>query len=53
MDENYQSIVEFISEKSGLPVSEIERKIEAKQAKLSGLISKTGAAQIIAAELNL
>ncbi len=53
MDENYQSIVEFISEKSGLPVSEIERKIEAKQAKLSGLISKTGAAQIIAAELNI
>lgn len=53
MDENYQSIVSFISEKSGLPALEIERKIEAKQAKLSGLISKTGAAQIIAAELNI
>jgi replication factor A1 len=53
MDENYQSIVGFISEKSGLPAAEIERKIEAKQAKLSGLISKTGAAQIIAAELNI
>ena len=46
MDENYQSIVGFISEKSGLSVAEIERKIEAKQAKLSGLISKTGAAGI-------
>lgn len=53
VDENYQSIVGFISEKSGLPAAEIERKIEAKQAKLSGLISKTGAAQIIAAELNV
>lgn len=53
MDENYQSIVAFISEKSGLPSAEIERKIEAKQAKLSGLISKSGAAQIIAAELNI
>jgi replication factor A1 len=53
MDENYQSVVEFISQRSELPVAEIERKIEAKQAKLSGLISKTGAAQIIAAELNI
>jgi len=53
VDENYQSLVGFISEKSGLPAAEIERKIEAKQAKLSGLISKTGAAQIIAAELNI
>ena len=53
MDENYQSLVEFISTNSGIPIPEIERKIEAKQAKLAGLISKAGAAQIIAAELNI
>jgi replication factor A1 len=53
MDENYQSLIEFISTSSGISVEEIERKIAAKQAKLAGLISKVGAAQIIAAELNI
>jgi replication factor A1 len=53
MDENYQSLIEFISTSSGISVDEIERKVAAKQAKLAGLISKAGAAQIIAAELNI
>lgn len=52
-DNNYQQLVEFISQKSGVPNDEIERRIEAKRAKLAGLISKEGAAQIIAAELNI
>ncbi len=51
--DNYSQLVQLISENSGLSVDEIERKIEAKRAKLSGLISKEGAAQVIAAELNI
>src|SRR3989338_1309789 len=53
VEDNCQHLIEFISEISGLSVEEIERKIEAKQAKLSGLISKEGAAQVIAAELGI
>lgn len=53
MEGNYQQLIEFISENSGVSVSEIERKVEAKRAKLAGLISKEGAAQVIAAELNI
>lgn len=53
MEGNYQQLIGFISENSGVSIDEIERKIEAKQAKLAGLISKEGAAQIIAAELNI
>jgi len=48
--DNYAKLVERISKLSGLGVEEIERKVEAKKAKLSGLISKEGAAQIVAAE---
>jgi len=51
--QNYNLLIERISKVSGIDVSEIERKIEAKKAKLSGLISKEGAAQIIAAELGV
>ena len=50
---NFDSLVEFISQNSGLSMEEILRKIEAKQAKLAGLISKEGAAQVVAAELNI
>jgi replication factor A1 len=50
---NYQQLIELISNSSGTSIEEIERKIEAKQAKLSGLISKEGAAQVIAAELGV
>jgi len=51
--DNYSKLVERISRSSGVDKEEINRKIEAKQAKLSGLISKEGAAQIIAAELGI
>lgn len=53
MNENYTQLVEFISRSTGISIEEIERKIEAKQAKLAGLISKEGAAQVVAAELNI
>lgn len=51
--QNYELLVDKISKLSGLQKEEIERRIEAKRAKLSGLISKEGAAQIVAAELNV
>ncbi len=50
---NYERIIEKISKISNLEKEEIERKVEAKRAKLSGLISKEGAAQVIAAELGI
>jgi replication factor A1 len=50
---NYEKIVERIARSSGLETGEIERRVEAKRAKLSGLISKEGAAQVIAAELGI
>jgi len=50
---SYEQILKLISEGSKIPVEEIERKIEARRAKLSGLISKEGAAQIIASELGI
>ncbi|HLC54020.1 MAG TPA: hypothetical protein VJK07_00130 [Candidatus Nanoarchaeia archaeon] len=51
--ETYNRLVERMSVSLNLPVEEVERKIEAKRAKLSGLISKEGAAQIVAAELGV
>jgi replication factor A1 len=53
LDENYKQLVEFISQNSGILPDEIERRVEAKRAKLAGLISKEGALQVIAAELNI
>jgi len=53
MEGNYERLIKLISEGAGVSIDEIERKIEAKQAKLSGLISKEGAAQVIAAELGV
>lgn len=50
---NYEKILEKIANAAGVEKDEIERKVEAKRAKLSGLISKEGAAQIIAAELGI
>jgi hypothetical protein len=50
---NYENILERISKSSGLGKDEIERRVEAKRAKLSGLISKEGAAQVVAAELGI
>jgi len=53
MEGNYNKLIELISKSSGVPIEDLERRIEAKQAKLAGLISKEGAAQVIAAELNI
>jgi len=49
----YEQIVEKIAKQSGLDKEQIERRVEAKRAKLSGLISKEGAAQVVAAELGI
>ncbi|MBU0957380.1 MAG: DUF2240 family protein [Nanoarchaeota archaeon] len=51
--DNYDVLVERIAKAANIEKEEIERKIEAKKAKLSGLISKDGAAQIVAAELGI
>jgi replication factor A1 len=51
--DSYISLVEKISRHSGLSTEEIDKKVEAKKSKLSGLISKEGAAQIVAAELGI
>jgi replication factor A1 len=53
MSGNYEQLVELISKSSSIPIEEIQRRIEAKQAKLSWLISKEGAAQVVAAELGV
>lgn len=50
---NYERILDKISKHSGISVNELEEKISAKRQKLSGLISKEGAAQVIAAELGV
>ena len=50
---NYDQLLEMISRSSNKDRGEIERMIEAKRAKLSGLISKEGAAQIVASELGI
>ncbi len=51
--QNYDLLVERIAKAAKLEREDVERRIEAKKAKLSGLISKEGAAQIIAAELGI
>jgi replication factor A1 len=51
--QNYDLLIDRIAKSSNLAKEEIEKKVEAKKAKLSGLISKEGAAQIIAAELGV
>jgi replication factor A1 len=53
MEGNYERILEKLAITSGVEKEEIERRVEAKRAKLSGLISKEGAAQVIAAELGI
>ncbi len=51
--DNYEQLVERIGKSSGLAKEEIERRVQAKRAKLSDLVSKEGAAQIVAAELGI
>lgn len=53
MSTDYNMLVERIVTSSGVEKNEVEKRIEAKRAKLSGLISREGAAQIIAAELGV
>ena len=50
---NYEQIVVRIARSANLDADEVKKRVEAKQAKLSNLISKEGAAQIIAAELGI
>jgi len=53
MVDNYERILEKIASVSGEEKDEISRRVEAKRAKLAGLISPEGAAQIVAAELGI
>jgi len=53
MIQNYPQLAERISKSSGKSVEDINRLVEAKRAKLSGLISREGAAQIVASELGI
>jgi len=53
MLQNYEQLIDKISKASGLTVEDVNRKVEAKCAKLSGLISKEGSAQIVASELGI
>ena len=53
MSDNYDKVLERVVKTSGLNRDEIERRVEAKQAKLSGLISREGALQVISAELGI
>jgi replication factor A1 len=50
---NYDLLIDRITKSANLERDDVERRVEAKKAKLSGLISKEGAAQIIAAELGI
>src|SRR3989344_2076713 len=52
-DINYEKILDKIARASGVEREEVKRKIEAKRAKLSDLISYEGAAQIVAIELGV
>ena len=51
--EHYDLLIDRISKSAGLDRAEVERRVDEKKEKLSGLISKEGAAQIIAAELGI
>ncbi len=51
--DNYEKLVDKISKHAGITADDVLRKIEAKRAKLSGLVSKEGAAQIVASELGI
>lgn len=50
---SYEKLLEKIAGSAGLDKGEIERRIEAKRSRLAGLISREGAAQVIAAELGI
>jgi len=49
----YSELIEMISENSNFSLREIKEKVLEKQKKISGLVSKEGAAQIVAAEMGV
>jgi len=49
----YRELLEKISKLTNLSIEELERRVDAKCSRLSGLISKQGAAQIVASELGV
>ena len=51
--DNYEQLIDKISRLSKIAKEEIMRKVEAKRAKLSGMVSREGAAQIVAAEMGI
>jgi ssDNA-binding replication factor A large subunit len=51
--DNYESLIERVVRASGKDREEIEGMVDAKRKKLSGLISKEGATQIVSAELGI
>jgi len=53
MQGNYEKLLERIARSAGLMKEDVEKKVEAKREKLSGLISKEGAAQVVASELGV
>lgn len=53
MTDNYDKVIDRVVKVSGLAREEVERRVEAKQAKLSGLISREGALQVVSAELGI
>ena len=50
---SYEEILRRIEEKTGLPNEEIEEKINKKVVQLSDLVSKEGAAHIVANQLGI
>jgi len=50
---NYERIIEKIAKSAGIEKSDVEKRVEEKRSKLSGFISKEGAAQIVASELGI
>ncbi len=50
---NYEQMLDFICKESGLSRSQVEEKIDEKVSRLSGLVSREGAAHIVSNELGL
>lgn len=49
----FEKILEILEKKSGLSKEELEKKIKEKQKELSGLLSREGAAYLVAKELGI
>jgi len=50
---NCERIIEKVAKSAGIGKEEVEKRVEEKRSKLSGFISKEGAAQIVASELGV